>query len=181
MRVKGSAIVARREWLREQGVGAYERVLSALSPATREAVEGAIASIWVDFDHFTELCEVADRVLGTGDHRIGEEMARDAAERNLTTLYRLFFKVGRPAYILEKSASMWRTIYDTGNFRVERLSASEVRATLEGIPRPHRAHCVAVLAWAIRALELSGARDVQAEERCRLLGDAECSFHVRWR
>lgn len=181
MRVKGSALVARRAWLREQGEEAYVRVTAALPVSVRESFETALPSEWVDFDVFTTFCETADHVLGDGDHRIGVLMARDAAERNLKTLYKLFYKIGRPATILEKSAAMWRTIYDEGEFKVERLSDTEVFARLVGIPRPHRAHCVAVLGWAVRALELSGAQDVHAEETCRLLGDPACTFHVTWR
>jgi predicted hydrocarbon binding protein len=46
---------------------------------------------------------------------------------------------------------------------------------------PHRAHCVAVMGWIERSVELSGGTQVEITERsCRAIGDARCRWRLRW-
>lgn len=63
------------------------------------------------------------------------------------------------------------------------LDASETggRLVLSDFGLPHRAHCLSVLGWARKSVELAGATVTYAEEeRCRTLGHKDCELVLRW-
>jgi len=83
-------------------------------------------------------------------------------------------------YIVKRAAAAWRVNYDEGTMMVVDQGDHIVRMRME-VPEPHRAHCLSVRGWIVRAGELSGARDVRVDERCRVHGDTHCEFELTWR
>jgi hypothetical protein len=184
MRVKGSALAARERWIRAQGGEAFEALRSALSPPAREALEaGFLASAWYEYEIFVEILETLDRLHGKGDGELCYELGRWACDANLTTLYRLFFRLGNPHFLIRRSAAAWRTHYDAGDLVL--LDEEEKAVTLEirDVPRPTRAHCLSVLGWTVRACEISGAEVIEDSIRmsCRADGDERCILMLAWR
>jgi len=184
MRVKGSALRARERWAREQGDEVFAALLEALSPEARAATEeGFLASAWYDYEIFVELCETLDRQHGEGDQQFCYELARWACDANLPTLYRLFFKIGNPHFIIKRSASAWRVNYDEGEVVVLTESPKSVVIEIRDVPRPTRAHCLSVLGWTVRACEISGATMIpeSIKSTCRADGDPRCTFAMAWK
>jgi hypothetical protein len=108
------------------------------------------------------------------------EMGRYSAEVNLPTLYRIFYKLGSPAFILKRAARLWELHYSSGELEVVEVPGG-ARCRIVGFETPHQAHCLSVLAWAERSVELSGGRVSAARElTCRAAGDAECTMEVLW-
>ena len=182
MRVKGSALRARQLFVEERGgPEAYERFVRELAPGTRARVEGGLlANDWYPFDCFVNLCEVADRTLGAGDLSLCVDMGRFGCDVNLTTLYRLLFKVGSVGFILKRARVAWRTTYDSGELRVVEEQPGFVRMVVEDWPDARRAHCLSVLGWMLRAVEISGGNVVHAAEKCRAKGDESCEFAIHF-
>jgi hypothetical protein len=157
--------------------------LAALTPETRNVVErGVVVSDWYSFEAFVELNTTIDRLFGRGDLALCLELGRFACEVNLTTIYRLFFKLGSVRFIIGRCAAAWRVNYDAGELLVAGVRDDWVCLRVLGVPKPHRAHCLAVSGWIQRACELSGGTLVPGSlrERCRLLGDLECEFEFSW-
>jgi len=186
--VKGSAITARIRFVRERfGEAELRRLKDSLSETSRGLLDGRVLPhAWVPFDLFVELNLAVDRTFGTGDLSMCREMGRYSAAVNLPTLYRIFYRLGSPSFILRKAAKVWRVHYDSGELRVldPDLDGPEERATLEiaAFETPHRAHCQSVLGWAERSVELSGGTVIHArEETCRTEGHDTCRLAVRWR
>ncbi len=100
---------------------------------------------------------------------------------NLTTLYRIFFRFGSVAFIIRRAAAAWRVNYDEGAMDVVEQTSGAVRLRVSGVAAPHRAHCLSVRGWIVRAAELSGGDVYEHTERCRALGDGECEFALKWR
>ncbi|HEX9104385.1 MAG TPA: hypothetical protein VF997_19375 [Polyangia bacterium] len=182
MNVKGTAFRARLRYVEERaGIDGYRRFVDALSPETRALVDARILSSgWYPFAAFVELCEVIDRQLGAGDLALCDALGRYACDANLPTLYKLFFRIADVRYIIRRAAAAWRVNYDAGSIRVVDEGANFVTLRME-VPRPHRAHCLSVRGWMVRAGELSGAKDVRVTEACRVHGDVHCQFELRWR
>ncbi len=180
--VKGSALKARFRFVEERGgADAWERFVAALSPETRAVVEAhVLPSGWYPFAAFVEACEVIDRQLGRGDLALCHELGRYSCDANLPTLYKLFFRVADLHYLIRRTAAAWRVNYDEGTMTVLDEREREVTLRME-VPAPHRAHCLSVRGWVVRAGELSGAKDVRVTERCRVDGDAHCEFTLGWR
>ena len=182
MNVKGTALRARLRFVEERaGVEGYRRFLDALTPATRALIDARIlASAWYPFGAFIEICEVIDRQLGAGDLALCHELGRYGCDANLPTMYKIFFRMADVHYIVKRAAAAWRVNYDEGTMSVISEGDHVVTLRME-VPTPHRAHCLSVSGWIVRAGELSGAKHVQIEERCRVLGDEHCQFELRWR
>lgn len=181
MRVKGSALKTRLIYVQERGADSYARYLRELAPGTRAIVEdGLLPNDWYPYECFLNLCETADRVVGKGDLSLCDELGRHGCDVNLTSMYRLLFKVGSVNFILRRAAVAWRTTYDTGEMRVLEQKEGFAHLRLEGWPQPQRAHCLSVRGWMHRAAEISGAKAVKSKDTCRALGDPECEFVLRW-
>src|SRR5688572_19797717 len=134
-------------------------------------------SRWYPFDLFVELNLALDRTFGTGDLRLIKTLGRHGADANLTTIYRLFYKVGTIKWILARASRLWGMHYDAGELEVEVGDGREVALRIVGFDRPHRAHCLSVIGWCERSLELSGGANARVEETaCRALGGDRCEI-----
>jgi hypothetical protein len=182
--VKGSAFSSRIIWVRlNQGEEGLERLAGQVSPALAELLRGgAVVSRWYPFEQFVELNLAIDRLFGQGDMSLIRNLGRHGADAKLTTIYRLFFKVGTVKWIMARASRLWGMHYDSGELTIDRYPGREVGLRIEGFESPHRAHCLSVLGWAERSVELSGGLEVSVREvACRTGGDDACRFRASWR
>lgn len=182
--VKGSAITSRVLWVRlNHGEEGLRRLKEGLSLATRAVVEGPLVKAqWYPFDVFIDLNQTIDSVFAKGDLATVRALGRFGADANLTTIYRLFYAVGTVKWIIDRGARLWDLHYDSGKMVVIRRPGNEVDFRIVNFATPHRAHCLSVIGWAERSVELSGGKEVKAvEQSCRAKGDAECAVHIEWR
>ena len=181
--VKGSALSSRVLWVQlGHGAAGMERLRARASPdLLHTLVEGVNKATWYPFEQFIELNEVIDRVFGKGDLGLIHELGRYGADANLTTIYRLFFKVGTTHWILGRAVRLWSAHYDSGYLEVLTRGPKTAVLRIRGFATPHRVHCMAVQGWAERSIELSGGLQVTTEEpMCRTKGDEWCQLEARW-
>lgn len=156
--------------------------MAACSEELRTTLDvGVKKERWYPFEQFVELNLVIDRVFGRGDLSIVKELGRYGADANLTTIYRLFFKVGSAQWILGRAVRLWSAHYDSGYLEVltrgPRLAVMRVR----GFDTPSQVHCLSVLGWCERSIELSGGKRVSVvESKCRTRGDELCQLDIAW-
>ncbi len=182
--VKGTAFSSRLLWVRlNHGQEGLERLTKAVKkPLALLMSEGAVMSKWYPFELFVELNLAIDKMYGSGDLALVRNLGRHGADANLTTIYRLFYKVGTVKWILARASRLWGLHYDSGNLYVDMYPGREVGLRVEDFETPHQAHCLSVLGWAERSIELSGGADVKiAEVACRTRGGPMCRFRASWR
>ena len=182
--VKGSAFASRILWVRlHQGEAGIDRLARKVSPPLGEVLHaGAVMSRWYGYDLFIELNLALDRMFGSGDMSLIKALGRHGADANLTTIYRLFYKVGTVKWILARAPRLWGMHYDSGTLHVDSYPGREAALRVEGFSEPHHAHCLSVLGWTERSVELSGGADVRSDETaCRVRGDAHCRYLFSWR
>lgn len=180
--VKGSAITARVRYVRERhGEQGYRKLLDALEAQHRKIIQARVLPhAWAPFSLFVDVNVQTDALFGTGDLALCREMGRYSAEVNLPTLYRIFYKLGTPSFIIRKAARLWDVHYSSGRLAVEDTEDG-ANLRIEEFATPHRAHCQSVLGWAERSVELSGGKVTYAEEeQCRTRGDRACLVVARW-
>jgi predicted hydrocarbon binding protein len=182
-KMKGSAFTARFEYLAKTYPERYQAILDRLQPATRALADSRLLkNEWYPFDAFVDLVEAADAVVGDGSLALSRTLGAHAAEVNLPTIYKLFYKVGSPEYILNKAATLWSVHHDTGSAKLVRLEPNHVEYQIHGFERPHRALCLSLQGFIEKSLELTGVDDVQVHERqCAAEGAEYCAFQGRWR
>lgn len=182
--VKGSALSSRVLWVQlNHGAAGLARLLPQCSIELRATIEGGIAKAkWYPLDQFIELITTIDRLFGKGDLGLVEELARHGADANLTTIYRLFYKVGTAHWILGRAVRLWSAHYDSGYLEVLTRGPKTAVLRIRGFDAPHKVHCMSVMYWALRSIELSGGGAVTSKEtKCRLAGDEYCQFESTWR
>jgi hypothetical protein len=183
-KVKGSAFASRIRWVKlNQGEQGLERLTAGVSAELGEIlVDGAVMASWYPFASFIEINEAIDKTFGKGDLGLIKSLGRYGADANLTTIYRLFFKVGTVKWVMARAARLWGMHYDSGQLIVQQSPGREVELRIQDFATPHRVHCLAVQGWAERSVELSGATDVALDEvACRASGDETCRFRITWR
>ena len=180
--VRASAILARLRWVEEHhGKEAKRAILMSLSPTQATAIMAVVnPTMWVPFDAFVGLCSAIDRTYGSGDLAMCRTLGRYAADVNLTTIYRIFYKLGSVRYIISKASAVWTAHYDSGRASTRDIPGG-IAFIVEGFATPHRAHCLSVLGWMEQSAMISGAKVIDAREvRCRLSGETSCEFHLRY-
>lgn len=188
VQVKGSAVTARIRWVRElYGEAGFRALREALDPEMRALFEGRILPHeWVPFELFVAVSVELDRLYGRGDLELCRELGRYSARANLPTLYRIFYALGNPGFIVRRAARVWDIHYSSGRLEIvdtpHAPGRDAVAIRLVAFQTPHRAHCLAVLGWAEESVALSGGKDVRAAKtRCRLDGDPVCELVASWR
>lgn len=182
--IKGSALASRLLWVRlNQGESGLDKLKSSVSAPLASVLEsGAVMATWYPLSMFIELNIAIDKAFGKGDLGLIKALGRHGADANLTTIYRLFFKVGTVKWIMARAARLWGMHYDSGRLIVKQFPGKEVEMEIVDYVAPHRVHCLAVQGWAERSIELSGAKDVVVDEiACRANGDEQCRWRVTWR
>ena len=181
--VKGSAFASRMLWVRlHHGEDGVDKVLSELSAPAREILGPMpTRARWYPFETFVELNLTLDRLFGTGDLSLVRELGKHGADVNLRTVYRLFYMVGTPKWIMDRATRLWDMHYDSGHLVATRGEGNVIDVEICDFETPHRTHCLSVFGWCERSLELSGAKEIFTEERgCRTKGDDACRLHLEW-
>ena len=181
--VKGSALSSRVLWVElGHGEAGMQRLLHQVSPDLRHSIETGIGKAkWYPFEQFVELNTAIDRLFGKGDMSLIRELGRFGADANLTTIYRLFFKVGTVHWILGRAVRLWSAHYDSGYLEVMTRGPKTTVLRIRGFDTPDRAHCLSVMGWCERSIELSGGKAVEVKEPfCRTRGDELCQLEATW-
>ena len=180
--VKGSALATRVSWVGlNHGQDGLDRVCAQASPALAAAVrEGIAVARWYPFEQFVELVDTIDRLFGKGDGALTHELGRYGADAALTTIYRLFYRVGTVRWVMARAARLWHLHYDTGKLEL-REHPDAIDLVIADFPTPDCTHCASVRGWAERSIELSGGEAVTtAVVACRRNGDAVCCLRAKW-
>jgi hypothetical protein len=181
---KGLAVNMRLAYAeRFHGQEGLAQLVASLTPEHRATIEARVLPhAWVPMDLFIALNVNADRLFGKGDLALCQGMGAWAAEKSLPTLFRIFYRLGTPMFIFGKAAKLWSQHYDSGWLEPMSPGPNEVHLLLHELQQPHRAHCLSVLGWAARSIEMSGGTLAGAEElRCRTRGDDVCDLSLRWK
>ncbi len=187
VQIKGSALLGRLAYLKAKATAAQaEEVQKRLTPELQRNIErGVLANIWYPFPYYLELNRVLDQVLGRGDGSLIPEIGLFSATAELKGVYRIFFKLGSPEFIIQRAPLVWKAYHSSGQVTVEMLEKGEVkkgRMSVTGFETPAREHCLSLLGWIRGMLEMAGATDVKVhEEKCAVRGAGACEFIATWR
>lgn len=181
--VKGSALASRLLWVKlRKGHQGLAQVNAAASPGLQRIIaRGAVLSTWYPFALFIELNELLEREFGDRDGSLYRLLGRHGADAHLTTIYRLFFKVGTVYWILGRGARLWSAYYDSGTLELYTRGSHRAEMRMFDFATPHKIHCANVAGWVERSVELSGGKNVVVNETsCRCDGAAHCQFVCSW-
>lgn len=182
--LKGGAVLTRLAYVTEKyGEEGRERVLEQIDPEFRRRIErGLLKSEWFQLRGFQQIVATTDSTFGDGDWRVARDMGRYSAEANLTSLYKAFYKVGTPKFIMSRAATVWKAQHDHGKLGSEQLSRRAFRISLTEHPELDAALTHSIIGWSLRAIELSGGQLARHELEEEVFDgiDRRVSWFLRW-
>jgi hypothetical protein len=180
--VKGTAVVASARYIRERfSQSSLDRVLRALPEGDRSAFDaGILASAWYPMDLLLRFMQEAERQLAGTEPELIRNMGAASADYGLTTVYRIFFKVGSPEFIISRAAGVFSKYYDTGKLSVDSRPGRTV-VELSDLQGTASQFCARIHGWMARILELTGAKNPRsAHSLCVHRGDPVCRWEGTW-
>jgi hypothetical protein len=104
-----------------------------------------------------------------------------SCEYGVKGVYRIFFKLGSPEFIIGRAARVFSSYYDTGELRVVEGRAGRAVVELSKLEGSAPEFCDRIYGWMERTLELAGAKGLRsAHSRCVHRGDEVCRFEGSW-
>lgn len=163
------------------GEAGWIATLEELPQHERDELAAIVPVGWYPLALYARAIRAMDRVHGEGDLALVVQLGGFEAERDLTTLYRLMFRLVNPATVVEKTTDYWRKFHDTGAWEMRRISDRAIEGTLTDWGVVDHALCRELVGYFSRLLELVGAQGVIVEHpECRAKGAGRCHFRARW-
>lgn len=181
--VKGTAFQSTLRFIEERfGADGLQQVLGRLTPEERRPIEGGVlASSWYPFPLLLRLMRLTREHSGDRVPDLYREMGRASADYAVTTVYKIFFKVGSPQFIIQAGAFVFKTYYDTGELKTVVSEKGHAALELVGFQDPAPEFCERLQGWMQRTLELSGGNDLRLlHPLCASKGDPLCRFEGWW-
>lgn len=181
--VKGAAVVATLQFLKDRfGDEALRETLASLDAPDREALETALVSAWYPLPLLLRLMRQAEARFGSRLPGLYREMGRASADYGLTTVYKIFFKIGSPQFIISRASRVFSSYYRQGRLDVPESGPGFANAELRDFKDGSPEYCERIFGWMARTLELCGARELRTSHvTCVHRGDALCRFEGTWK
>ncbi|MEO6324054.1 MAG: hypothetical protein ABIT01_07910 [Thermoanaerobaculia bacterium] len=164
------------------GPAGHDRLIAALPHATRVTAERTIlSSEWLPFQTQVDFYETIDKVFGKGDFALCRDIGRYTSESELSTINRIFLKLGQIELWMRCAGMMWKQYYSAGQLDVEDFAKGRGTIVIRNFHPISRAFCNDLSGWLERTLELSGETGVVVKHpECVLKGDDACYHRGTW-
>jgi hypothetical protein len=181
--VKGNLLAARPRYVREQwGEEAVRDVSSRLDTSVRQLFDRAILPFsWYSFSDLAAIDKAI--VQGPMGGRVADmkHFGATIARYDLSSLYKMLFKLGSPEFVMKRVGVVYRTYIKGGGIAAADVRRGEaiVRLTDGSLPNYFCTH--GVPGWFTAALELSGGKSVEVNEtECMHAGARACVWRAKW-
>lgn len=183
-KIKGSVVHSNAAFLQEKlGKEIYGQVLAKLTPADREALGTVILqSAWYEYSILLRLMEAAQEFYKpTTPKSMAWEMGRFSSEYGLKTVYKIFFKVADPQFVISRASKIFSNYFDTGVMEIVSMEARAAHLRIRGFDQPCEQFCDRAQGWMERTVEMAGGKSVTITHPiCAARGGAYCDFLGRW-
>jgi hypothetical protein len=130
---------------------------------------------------FLRFMQGAQRMLGAQEPRLARQMGRASCDYGMTTVYKIFFRVGTPGFVISRATRVFSTYYDSGVLRAVENGPGRAVIELTGLVGGAPEFCERILGWTERTLELAGAKNIRpSHPQCVHRGAASCLFEGTW-
>lgn len=179
-RIKGTALVdtikALKAIKKRGGQPELERVVGQLGAETRKIFDAPVKSWdWYSIDVFAELLEALVRETANGNPEILTERSEQVVDSQLRGVYRIFIKLGSPGYVIKRIAAVHETYFDGIQIIPEVDDSRQASIKYVGFKKRHAILQYTIIGFFRKALELSGAKQVQVNFKVPMSDDAAYS------
>lgn len=123
----------------------------------------------------------ADKVLGSGDFTVMQEISRYHQEKTFNTIYKILISFASPKTTLNRAASIWKQYHDTGRMEVKWLGDTHANLLLleyPDIPMHHEQETTPAIE---KIMVMAGAKNCQLDHtQCQARGDEKCVWDISY-
>lgn len=179
---KGNWVAARHHYVVERhGQRGVEQVAGLLEAPYRDAfLTPPLPFVWLPLDLLTHIDHAIFTELMHGNLDQMREFGGFIARRDLTALYRMFFKLGTPGFVLRRSRLVFAQ-YIKGGSLEPTVEGKDATLFVRDLVLPYYLCEHGIPGWLQAALELAGGHSVKVTQpSCAHRGDPECVLHASW-
>lgn len=180
--VKGSPVRSLQKFIdAELTPEQRQAVFAALPPEVATRLRHPVlATETIPIMMLNRLTEEAARVKNEPLDTFARRAGRMAADDAVKGIYRFFAMVLTPPALLSKASTMWGSLYNRGELRVEEQTDTGARVRLVNFPS-EAAGCARITGWIERMAELTGVKNIRIEHpQCFARGGACCEWRLSW-
>lgn len=170
---------------RSKGAPGWDGFEATLTGEPRALLDSPVRKLhWYDLADYDHVIETAARHLGADQpERYLADLGRFVLDDGVGTLYRAFFAIASPTFVIRGSAMLWGLFFKGSRLVVEARDKRSVHVAIRDAVFCSRALCVSIRGGMESSLEHAGARGLIVDEhRCRSEGGgSRCDFRFSWR
>lgn len=132
MEIKGSAVKATPDFVKEKFGSRYNEWVKSLPEASRNIIEQPIyATTWYSLTDSVIIPtqKVADLFFGGNSSKAANEIGRYSADVALKGVYKIFVRVSSPQFVLSRASSIFATYYQPSDIKV--IESVDKKAVLQ--------------------------------------------------
>lgn len=183
MLVKGAAVVSTKAFVESKYEGELIKWLSNLPEKSQKIYTQTISeSKWYSLnDAFVVPTRIMLKMFYDNDLSGANELGSYSAKKGLTGIYKVFVKMGSPAFIISRAAKVFTAYYKDSSIKVLSSTKKSVILMIDRFPEyadvvEHR-----IIGWIDKALEISGCENVKTQVvHSFLKGDPFTEFFITW-
>ncbi len=181
--VKGSVINDSLENLKKRsGEQVFNSIISSLDNESRAIFQKMILSLgWYSLDHFSKFLESDIKITANGNE--SELIARTEIiiEKQLRGIYKIFVKLGSPEFVLNKMSAIHQSYFRGVSIEVKMTGPNGAIIKYTGFEKQHRIIGFSIIGFYKKALEISGAKQVDAKYTVLIEeGKGYCELVITW-
>lgn len=164
VQIKGTAVLDTITLVKKRmGNDEFNRIVGLLGDEAKKMFQGEVfTSSWYPLDLFTQFLEAEIRESAGGNVEVLIKGSEAVIERQLRGIYKVFVKLGSPEFVLKRIAAVHATYFQGVDIKVEMMGPGNATIRYTGYEKQHRIIGFAIIGFFRKALEISGARNVQA-------------------
>ncbi|MEJ2627006.1 MAG: hypothetical protein P8078_00395 [bacterium] len=183
MQVKGSSIMAVPAFVKATFPDRYKEWLKALTPEAQQIQKDVILATnlyplyYAMVDPTQKICDV----FYNGGTQGAWESGKFSASWAQKGIYKFFFKIGSPQFIIERAARVFSSYYPEGELRVTESDSNRVVLQIVKFPEPYRILDFDMAGWMDGTMELLRCSQGKVEiTKSMAQGDPVTEFVATW-
>jgi hypothetical protein len=184
MEIKGTAVIAIRDYVKTNYGDRYKEWLQSLPDNVQSIYSGMIdSSGWYPLGEGGLIpTKKTAEMFFNGDYEKGAwDAGKFSAQKALTGIYKIFVKASSPGYIIQRASRVFSTYYRPCGMSVIDRKEKSVLLEISNMTESDIVIEYRIAGWIQKALEISGSKNVTIEfPQSISRGDEVTRIDIRW-
>ncbi len=184
MEVKGTAVKSIKDYVEIKYHSRYKEWLQTLPESSLEIMNNNIyANSWYPMkDGAVEPTKAIAKMFYNNDHkRAALEAGRYSAETGLKGVYKIFVRIAKPGYLMQRASRVFTSYYSPTEISVTDSHDKGLTLHITKFPNPEEVIEYRIAGWCERALEFTNCKNVKSNITKSLTkGDDLTEIVITW-